>query len=382
MTATGAISGRPPLTIGGLRVHLVDLPVRSVRKHGIGSFSRALNVIVELRSEGGLVGWGEACPWPAFTGTAEAAAAAVDVHFRPHLVGADGFGTAGLMARLDKVAVGATEAKAAVETALLDLKAKALGVPLYDLLGGARRERIPLSVSLADSELANDLALAEACVADGIRIFKVKTGFAEHRFDIERLEGLRKRFGMTVDLRIDYNQGLHPSDALSKVRDMEAFQPSFIEQPVPGPQREALAAIARAVDTPIMADESVFSPEEAVRAAAGGIADLFSIKLQKAGGFTRALEIAAIARAAGIGLYGGSMFEAGVANLAGTHMMAVLPEARYGCEYYTSSRYLTADILTEPFVAKEGHVVVTAAPGLGIEVDPERLAHHSLETRG
>jgi len=372
----------PTLPIGGLRVHLVDLPVRSVRKHGIGSFSRALNVIVELRAEGGLVGWGEACPWPAFTGTAEAAAAALDIHFRPHLVGADGFCTAALMARLDKVAVGATEAKAAVETALLDLKAKALGVPLYDLLGGARCRRIPLSVSLADSELDKDLALAEACLADGIKIFKVKTGFADHSFDIERLEALRHRFGMKIDLRIDYNQGLHPSDALAKVRDLEAFRPSFIEQPVPAAQREALAAIARALDTPIMADESVFSPEDALRAAKDRIADLFSVKLQKAGGFTRALEIAAIAQAAGIGLYGGSMFEAGVANLAGAHMMAVLPEARYGCEYYTASRYLTADILTAAFPIEAGEVVVPAAPGLGIEVDPDRLAHHSLESRG
>ena len=94
MPDAGRQSGR--LIIGGLCVHLVDLPVRSVRKHGIGSFSRALNVIVELRAEGGLVGWGEACPWPAFTGTAEATLAAIDRHFRPHLVGADAFRTAQL----------------------------------------------------------------------------------------------------------------------------------------------------------------------------------------------------------------------------------------------------------------------------------------------
>lgn len=382
MTAMNRETRQAALTIADLRVHLVDLPVRSVRKHGIGSFSRALNVIVELRAEGGLVGWGEACPWPAFTGTAEAAAAAINVHFRPHLIAADGFRTAAIMARLDKVVVGAVEAKAAVETALLDLKAKALGVPLYDLLGGARRDRIPLSVSLADSELARDLELAEACLADGIKIFKVKTGFAAHSFDVERLETLRKRFGMEIDLRVDYNQGLHPSDALAKVRDMEAFRPTFIEQPVPGNQIAALAAITRATDTPIMADESVFSPQEAIRAVEGRIADLVSIKLQKAGGFTAALEIAAIARAAGIGLYGGSMFEAGVANLAGAHMMAVLPEARYGCEYYTSSRYLTADILTAPVPIEAGGIRVPATPGLGIEVDPERLAHHSLESRG
>ena len=371
-----------PLTIGTLRVHLVDLPVRSVRKHGIGSFSRALNVILELRSEGGLVGWGEACPWPAFTGTAEATAAALDRHFRPHLVGADALRTGQLTTQLDTVVVGASEAKAAVETAVLDLKAKALGVPLHDLLGGARRRRIPLSISLADGELARDIDLAEACMAEGITIFKVKTGFADHRVDVERVETLRRRFGDRFDLRIDYNQGLHPAEALAKVRDMEAFRPSFIEQPVPGVQTAALARITRALDTPIMADESVFSPVDALRGAEGRIADLFSVKLQKSGGFSRALEISAIARAAGIGLYGGSMFEAGVANLAGAQLMAVLPEARYGCEYYTSSHYLTADILTTPLPIEDGEIRVPAAPGLGIEVDPERLAHHSLESIG
>ena len=362
-------------------VHLVDLPVRSVREHGIGSFSRALNVIVELRAEGGLRGWGEACPWPAFTGTAEAAATALDHYIRPLLIGEDAFAVGRLMARIDKALVGSTEAKAAVETALLDLKARALGVPLHDLLGGAQRDKVPLSVSLADKDFAADLDFAEARFAEGVRIFKVKTGFAAHSFDLERLEALRARFGGEIDLRIDYNQGLQPFEALARMRDMEGFRPTFIEQPVPGDQVEALAEITRALDTPVMADESVFGPVEALRAAKLRAADLFSIKLQKSGGFGRALEIAAIARAAGIGVYGGSMFEAGIANLAGTHLMAVLPELNLGCEYYTASYYLTADVLAGPVPIAEGALQVPGEPGLGIAINPDRLARHTMETR-
>ena len=111
-------------------------------------------------------------------------------------------------------------------------------------------------------------------------------------------------------------------DAIIKLRDIEAFHPTFIEQPVPMDKVEALAEITRALDTPIMADETVFSPSQALGVAAGRVVDLISIKVMKSGGMLRGKEIAAIANAAGISCYGGSMFETGIAHLAGTHMIA------------------------------------------------------------
>ena len=154
------------LAVGEMLVHLVDLPVRSVREHGIGSFSRALNVIVELRAEGGLTGWGEACPWPAFTGTAEAAAAALDHYIRPLVIGEDAFAVSRLMARLDQALVGSTEAKAAMETALLDLKARALGVDTLALQAdvGDLAQARALVESAADRFGAVDILVNNASI--------------------------------------------------------------------------------------------------------------------------------------------------------------------------------------------------------------------------
>lgn len=373
----------PELTVTGLTVFTVVLPVTIPRRHGVGDVSGAVtNVVLRLDSATGLTGWGEAAPWAVFTGTAEAAAAALHVHLRPLVVGADAMRTERLMARADKALVGHFEAKAALETALLDLKSKALGVSVADLLGGRCRDEIPLSFSVANPDFDQDLETVRALYADGIRLFKVKTGFAGHAFDLRRLERLRAALPDDIDLRVDYNQGLEAYDAIRQLRDVEAFRPTFIEQPVPGGQLETMATITAALDTPIMADESVFSPADALRAVAVRAADLISVKIMKSGGLTRARTIAAIAEAAGIACYGGSMFETGIASAAGTHMIAATPNVSLGCEFYQPSYYLKEDLLAAPFPVEGGRIKVPTGPGLGVEVDEERLARYAVERLG
>jgi hypothetical protein len=111
-------------------------------------------------------------------------------------------------------------------------------------------------------------------------------------------------------------------------------------------------------------------------------ADLFSIKIMKSGGLTRARTIAAIAEAAGIACYGGSMFETGIASAAGTHMIAATPNISLGCEFYQPTYYLTEDLLAAPFPVEAGRIKVPTGPGLGIEVDEERLARYTVERLG
>lgn len=134
------------------------------------------------------------------------------------------------------------------------------------------------------------------------------------------------------------------------------------------------------MDTPLLADESVFNAREALTGAQMRIADLFSLKIMKSGGIRRAQEVAAIARAAGIGVYGGCMFETGVAHLAGTHLMASIPDLTLGCEFYMATYYLQEDILAEPFPVRDGRVIVPTQPGLGIDPDQERLKRYCTET--
>jgi len=159
---------------------------------------------------------------------------------------------------------------------------------------------------------------------------------------------------------------------------VEAFRPTFVEQPVKRDQRAAMAAITRAIDTPIMADESVFNPAEAVEMVRGEIADLVSIKIMKSGGIFRAREVAAIAEAAGITAYGGTMFEGGLAIAAGLHMVAATPNIALGAEFYTSTFVMGVDVLATPIRIEKGLTQVPTGPGLGVEIDEDAVRRISV----
>jgi len=365
-------------TIETGRVHIVEIPVTETHSHGSGDIKSVKSVVVELTTDSGITGWGEASPWPVFTGTPEANASALIDYFIPMITGRSAFDVEVFMAEAERSVVHCSEAKAALETALLDIIGKVQGLPIYDLLGGCHRDQIGLSFSIANPNFDEDFAKTERLFDEGVRIFKLKTGFKDHAFDLMRVEKLREKYGNQLDLRIDYNQGMNAHEALPKLRDFESFGLSFIEQPVPRDNLEAMAHFTRTLTTPIMADESVFNPREALVGAQMRVADIFSLKIMKSGGLRRALEVAAIAKAAGIGVYGGCMFETGIAHAAGAHLMAALPELDLGCEFYMSTYYLTEDILTAPFPVKNGFVHIPSGPGLGVEVDRERLDKYAV----
>lgn len=373
----------PALIVEQMDISLVRWPLRMKRRHGVGDVERTLpGVILRLTTRGGLTGWGEAAPWSVFSGTAEANAAALDVYLRPLVLGRSAADVAVLLDEADHVIVGHAEAKAALEMALDDIRGKALGVPVAELHGGIVRRAIPLSVSIANPDFDEDLDFARQRLAEGIRLFKVKTGFLTHAEDMVRLERLKTVLPADAEIRIDYNQGLDAYDALRKVRDVEVFAPGFIEQPVARDRRDVMAMIAAAIDTPILADESVFTPAEAVELVRQRYADALSVKLMKCGGIRRAREIAAIAAAGGVPAYGGTMYEAGIALAAGIHTVAATPNICLGAEFYTASFVLGVDILQTPLDLSGGASHLPAGPGLGIAVDEAALASVTEVRRG
>ncbi len=354
------------------------LPVNARRDHGIGPVEHEIDIVVlRLTAEGGESGFGEASPWSVFTGSAEASFAALDRYIRPLVVGRFVGDRAAIMQEAAKAVAHCTEAKAALESALLDLQGRIAGLPVWALLGGKCRDTIPLSCSLADPDFDKDLTLMERLREDGVRIIKLKTGFAGHAFDMMRLERLRKDFP-EFDTRVDYNQGLHHDCALDCVRDVAEFKPTFIEQPVAHHLRPLMAKIRQSTDVPLLADESVFGPEDMLTALDLGIADGVSIKIMKSGGLTRAQTVARMAANVGMSAYGGDMFETGLAHLAGTHMIAATPEITLGCEFYQASYFLVEDILEDPFPVESGQVIVPQLPGLGIRPDLDKIAHYAV----
>jgi len=364
--------------ITGMRLWHLSLPVLSRRDHGIGTVEGACEIIVvSLTSESGQVGWGEASPWSVFTGSPEASFAALDRYIRPLVIGRRIGDRAAIMADAARAVAHASEAKTALDTALLDLTGQILKAPVWALLGGRCRETIPLSVSIADPDFDKDRDLLDRLVEDGVGIVKLKAGFKDHAFDILRLEVLARDYP-ALKVRVDFNQGLSIDEAPKRVADIAGFKPDFIEQPVRHSQFAMMARLREAVDVPLLADESVFGPEDMARAVREGICDGVSIKIMKAGSLARAQETARMAAVNGLSAYGGDMFEAGLAHLAGTHMIAATPEITLGCEFYQASYFLKQDILQTPFPVKDGQVQVPDGPGLGIQPDIDRLNHFAM----
>ena len=186
--------------ITGMDLWRLALPVVSRRDHGIGSVEGSCEVVVlRLISEGGEEGFGEASPWSVFTGTPEATYAALNRYLRSLIVGRNVSDRAAIMEDCRYAVAHCTEAKAALESALLDLEGRISGVPAWTLLGGKARDTIPLSVSLANPDFDQDVELLDRLREDGVRIVKLKTGFKDAAFDIMRLERLRKMIAKNGD---------------------------------------------------------------------------------------------------------------------------------------------------------------------------------------
>jgi muconate cycloisomerase len=361
-------------TISNLRLFLIESPIKMARQQGVGHVKGTVKrVLVELTSSSGIVGWGEAAPWEVFTGTAEAAFAAIDVYLRPVVIGAPIDRIRLLTQKMKKTLVGHGEARLAIETAMFDILGKSSGLSVADLLGGRVRDTIPLSFSIADPDFEADMRRMKEMVPNGNAIFKVKTGVKSHRDDMKHLEAMRMAFGDTIDLRIDYNQALQPFNAISTLRDVDQFRPTFIEQPVPKDCLAAMASFASALDTPILADESCFDARDLMEIIRLQAADAISVKLMKAGGILDAQALMAVADTARMPGYGGTLWEGGVALAAGTQFIAATPGMSLGCEFYMPHHVLTEDVLEEKIRNVNGEVVVPDGPGLGIRVSEASL---------
>jgi muconate cycloisomerase len=368
--------------IARIRITRIESAIGMARAHGSGAIARHVGrVILRVETTDGLTGLGEAAPWAPFGNTADTTAAALDGPLRAVLTGEDPARIVAMVEAMDHALMGHPEAKAAAEMALWDIAGKRVGAPIHVLLGGAMRETIPLSFSIADPDFAADLDRAQAFAAEGIRLFKVKTGFTSEEEDRRRLEALRRAVP-EVELRADYNQGLAPVEAMRICRALDDFGLGFIEQPIPRGYEVVLAALTAALATPVLADESVYSATEMLACARGGWADCASIKLMKAGGILAARAADAVAAAAGMPTYGGTLWEGGIALAAAAHVIAASPNMSLGCEFYMPRFVLARDITAEPFPCEGGVVRVPTGAGLGITLDEDALAAEAVAERG
>lgn len=383
------------MRITGHTSYVARLPSR--RDHNWASKMRSpigRHYIIKLTTDEGVDGWGETpalATWGGphgmyFGETAETVSHIVRDYLLPSLEGIDPRNIAACHSAMDRAVKGHPYAKAAVDIALYDIAGKAAGVPIYQLLGGKRRDSIQICHSLGIME--NDRAVEEARVAvsEGIRTIKCKTGLDPER-DVRLVEQLREAVGPSIGIRVDANEGYATPHLAAKVtKRMQAFDLLFHEQPVAG--FEGLAEVARLVDVPVMADESAWTPADVLSLRDLHAASIISLYVTKPGGLYRALQVSIVASACGMTMDIGGSIEMGIGVAANLHLGVAVealqwasvcpvpnPDGRAGVEM--AGIYYLDDIIAEPLHYEDGQLRVPDGPGLGIQVDEAKLASMS-----
>ncbi|MGN0779547.1 MAG: dipeptide epimerase [Aristaeellaceae bacterium] len=309
------------MKITEIRIASISVPLRVPFKTALRSVNSVEDIIVEVHTDTGHVGYGEAPPTGAITGdTTGAIIGALRDHIIPRLLGQEVEAFEPLMQQLDAAVVHNTSAKAAMDIALYDLYGQLLGVPVYRLLGASRRQiTTDMTISVnAPEEMARDTLVA---LQRGYDTLKIKVG-VDPALDVARLTAVRQAAGPDVRLRIDANQAWSPKQAVRLLNQMQerGLNIELVEQPVKGRDFEGLRYVTAHADVPVMADESVFSAADALTIMQMGAADLINIKLMKCGGLHNALKIAAAAEVYGVACMIGCMLEAKVSVNAAVHL--------------------------------------------------------------
>lgn len=383
-------------TIQTIETFLVQLPTRRVHQwtgltEPIGRY-----LLVRMSDDEGRVGWGEAPALKDWGGEFGRyfgeSVAIVDLviarYLAPAAKGIELGNPAELHARMDASVKGYPYAKAAVEFAYYDLTGKWLGVPVHTLLGGKVRDKIAVTHSIGLISVEEAAAEAAKVAQEGIRTIKVKVGVDPDR-DVKVVGEVRAAAGPQMDICVDANEGYKtPGDAVRTIRRMEKFDLKYVEQPVMGIER--IAEVAKAIDAPVMADESAWNAHDAIQIAERRAAQIVSIYTTKPGGLYKAMEVAAVCRAAGIICNVNGSVETGIGNLANLHLAAAAPAVTLSNVVPVSTPaahqhgqiggiYYRDDLIAAPFRLVDGAVEVPSAPGMGIPVDEAKISQYGVE---
>ena len=301
----------------------VNIPLVTPFKTALRTVDSVNDIVVRITADNGQRGYGEAPPTAVITGeTKGSIRCAIEEFIAPPLIGMEIENLDGIMRVLHKSMVKNTSAKAAVDMAVYDLFAKSCGKPLYQVLGGCKGEvETDLTISVNETEeMVKDSLLA---IRQGFRILKIKVG-KEGQKDVERIKAIRKAVGPEIKLRIDANQGWSAKDAVRIIRKLEdmGIDMDLVEQPVSAHDFEGMKLVTSQVQTPILADESVFSAMDAIHIIKERAADLINIKLMKTGGIYEALKVCSIAECYEVECMIGCMLESKIAVGAAAHLAA------------------------------------------------------------
>ncbi|MCL6547508.1 MAG: mandelate racemase/muconate lactonizing enzyme family protein [Alicyclobacillus sp.] len=353
----------------------VMIPFRKPAKWSGGTRRSAPGLILQIHTDEGITGLGE-CVGP----TIPVIRAVLEKEFKPFLIGVDPMRTEWILHRLEEYMLNWAQiglyALAGVDMALLDLKAKALGTPLYNLLGGLYRRRVSFAGYLFIDDPEVNAKEAEELVRKGFQEIKIKVG-RDVAQDVARVRAVREAVGPTVRLRIDANQNWSVPTAIRAIEQMAPYGLQLVEQPTPYYDIEGLAEVSRHVSVPVSADESCTDFASALRLIERRAVSAFTVYPSEAGGLLKARQIVELANANGIWCIIGSWAETGVATMANAHLAASSRNFPFAND--THYDWYLDDVISRPLLFDKGSVEVPDSPGIGVELDPARVTRYAKD---
>lgn len=363
--------------IKAIETILIDIPTIRPHKLSVATMSTQTLVLVQISTDDGYTGWGEATTIGGLKygdESPESVAVNMRQHIAPLLLQQDERQVGALMYRLRKNIRGNRFAKCALETALLDIQAQRLGVPMSELLGGRLRDSVPVLWTLASGDTAKDIDEAQMMLdLRRHNSFKLKIGLNSIQHDVNHALAIKKALGADVSIRVDVNQAWSELQATTAIQQLQDGGIDLIEQPLKAENRAGMARLAQRFSVAIMADETLNGPQDAWEVARLNAADVFAVKIAQSGGLTQAKELGTIARLAGISLYGGTMLEGAVGTMASAQLFATFDELEFGTELF-GPLLLKQDILAEPLQYRDFALQLPTAPGLGLALDLDKIA--------
>ena len=354
------------MKIKKIEIYNFDVPLFEPFRISIGTMEAANDVLVRIITDSGLYGIGEACPFPPITGETQESNIAAARAIREILLDKDPLNIEGLVDRIGNIVHANPSAVAAFDSALYDLLGKVAGQPVYKLLGGYR--------SSFETDMTTGLDTPEKMAADaresveqGYRQIKIKVG-QDPDLDLKRVAAVRQAIGPDIKLRLDANQGWSVPEAISALRRMEPYHIEFCEQPVKDSDIYGMKQVRAQSPVPIMADESVFGPADAIKLLKEEACDYFNIKLMKAGGILNSLKIAHVAAAANLKCMVGCMLETRLGLTAAAHLVASQKNIVFADLDGNSDHKI--DPVVGGIKVEKGVIYLPEAPGLGCDVDP------------
>ncbi|MCE1199093.1 MAG: dipeptide epimerase [Marinilabiliales bacterium] len=354
-------------------IELYEMPVKLKEPFviSLGSFEYAENVVVVIRTDEGLSGFGECSPFMPIHGESMETCMVVGRYLATALMGQDPLQIELCTEWLDKVIYGNSCIKSAFDIALYDIAAQKAKLPLYAFLGGKAGKEMATDYTVSLDEPSKMAEDALKIVRAGFPVIKIKLGGSYER-DMERVGKIRTAVGPDIPLRIDANQGWDTATAIRLLRDLHPFGIEHCEEPIPKWNFLELPAVRQQSLIPLMADESCNDHHDAARLIHLGACDQLNIKLGKSGGLFKALKIIELAEEAEMELQVGGFLESRLGFTASAHLALKSPNIIY-FDFDTPLMFTEDPVSGGIQYGRNGNIALPDGIGLGAWIDADYL---------